>query len=42
MAMAATAPHIATCQEDTQMTCRGVLSAGDGQTVNYVDVYDRR
>jgi hypothetical protein len=25
-----------------QMTCRGVLTAGDGQTVNYVDVYDRR
>jgi hypothetical protein len=28
--------------DHTQMTCRGVLSAGDGQTVNYVDVYDRR
>ena len=28
--------------DHTQMTCRGVLSAGDGQTVNYVDVYDRK
>ena len=26
----------------TQMTCRGVLTKGAGQTVNYVDVYDRR
>ena len=26
----------------TQMTCRGVLTERDGQTVNYVDVYDRR
>jgi len=26
----------------TQMTCRGVLTVGEGQTVNYVDVYDRR
>ena len=25
-----------------QMTCRGVLTEGDGRTVNYVDVYDRR
>jgi hypothetical protein len=24
-----------------QMTCTGVLSDGDGQTVSYVDVYDR-
>ena len=24
-----------------QMTCRGVLTEGDGRTVNYVDVYDR-
>jgi hypothetical protein len=24
-----------------QMTCRGVLTDGDGQTVTYVDVYDR-
>jgi hypothetical protein len=28
--------------DQTQMTCRGVLTQGDGQTVNYVDVYDRR
>ena len=28
--------------DQQQMTCRGVLSAGDGQSVNYVDVYDRR
>ena len=27
--------------DQKQMTCRGVLSAGDGRTVNYVDVYDR-
>ena len=25
-----------------QMTCRGVLTEGDGRTVNYVDVYDRK
>ena len=24
-----------------QMTCKGVLTEGDGLTVNYVDVYDR-
>jgi hypothetical protein len=24
-----------------QMTCRGVLTEGDGRTVSYVDVYDR-
>jgi hypothetical protein len=24
-----------------QMICRGVLTEGDGRTVNYVDVYDR-
>ena len=24
-----------------QMLCRGVLTEGDGRTVNYVDVYDR-
>ena len=24
-----------------QMTCRGILTEGDGRTVNYVDVYDR-
>lgn len=28
--------------DQTQMTCRGVLTEGDGQTVHYVDVYDRR
>jgi hypothetical protein len=28
--------------DHTQMTCRGVLTEGDGQTVNYVDVYDRK
>src|SRR5262245_58374393 len=28
--------------DQKQMTCRGVLTVGDGQTVNYVDVYDRR
>ena len=27
--------------DQQQMTCRGVLTDGDGQTVNYVDVYDR-
>jgi len=27
--------------DQTQMTCRGVLTERDGQTVNYVDVYDR-
>ena len=27
--------------DHTQMTCRGVLTAGDGQTMPYVDVYDR-
>jgi hypothetical protein len=24
-----------------KMTCKGVLSSGDGRTTNYVDVYDR-
>jgi hypothetical protein len=28
--------------DQKQMTCRGLLTEGDGQTVNYVDVYDRR
>jgi hypothetical protein len=28
--------------DQQQMTCRGVLTEGDGQTVKYVDVYDRR
>jgi hypothetical protein len=28
--------------DQKQMTCRGVLTGGDGQRVNYVDVYDRR
>jgi hypothetical protein len=28
--------------DQKQMTCRGVLTEGDGRTVNYVDVYDRR
>jgi hypothetical protein len=27
--------------DQQQMTCRGVLTDGNGQTVNYVDVYDR-
>jgi hypothetical protein len=27
--------------DQQQMTCRGVLTDGDGQTVTYVDVYDR-
>jgi hypothetical protein len=27
--------------DQQQMTCRGVLTGGDGHTVNYVDVYDR-
>jgi hypothetical protein len=27
--------------DQKQMTCRGVLTEGDGQTVTYVDVYDR-
>jgi hypothetical protein len=27
--------------DQRQMTCRGVLTNGDGQTVTYVDVYDR-
>jgi hypothetical protein len=27
--------------DQKQMTCRGVLTEGDGRTVNYVDVYDR-
>jgi hypothetical protein len=27
--------------EPKQMTCRGVLTDGDGKTVTYVDVYDR-
>jgi len=27
--------------DQKQMTCRGVLTDGDGQTVTYVDVYDR-
>ena len=28
--------------DQQQMTCRGVLTDGDGHTVNYVDVYNRR
>jgi hypothetical protein len=28
--------------DHTQMICRGVLTEGDGRTVTYVDVYDRR
>jgi len=28
--------------DQQQMICRGILNAGDGQSVNYVDVYDRR
>ena len=27
--------------DQQQMTCSGVLTDGNGQTVNYVDVYDR-
>jgi hypothetical protein len=27
--------------DGTKMTCKGVLNDGDGQTANYVDVYDR-
>ena len=27
--------------DQRQMTCRGVLTNGDGRTVTYVDVYDR-
>jgi hypothetical protein len=27
--------------DQKQMICRGVLTEGDGRTVNYVDVYDR-
>lgn len=27
--------------DQQQMTCRGVLTPGDGQTMNYVNVYDR-
>jgi hypothetical protein len=27
--------------DQQQMTCRGVLTYGNGQTVSYVDVYDR-
>ena len=27
--------------DQQQMTCRGVLTDGNGQTVSYVDVYDR-
>ncbi len=27
--------------DQQQMTCRGVLTDGNGQTMNYVDVYDR-
>src|SRR5882724_1064827 len=27
--------------DQQQMTCRGVLTDGNGQAVNYVDVYDR-
>jgi hypothetical protein len=27
--------------DQQQMTCRGVLTDGDGRTVSYVDVYDR-
>ncbi|HJY80812.1 MAG TPA: hypothetical protein VKK81_06985 [Candidatus Binatia bacterium] len=28
--------------DQEQMTCRGILTEGDGLTVHYVDVYDRR
>ncbi len=28
--------------DQTQMTCRGVLTEGNGQPVHYVDVYDRK
>jgi hypothetical protein len=28
--------------DQQQLTCRGVLTDGNGQTVNYVDVYHRR
>ena len=27
--------------DQKKMTCKGVLSSGDGRTTNYVDVYDR-
>ncbi len=27
--------------DQKQMTCSGVLTGGDGETVHYVDVYDR-
>ena len=34
--------HTCTLSADhKQMMCRGVLTEGDGRTVNYVDVYDR-
>ena len=34
--------HTCTLSADhKQMICRGVLTEGDGRTVNYVDVYDR-
>ena len=35
---------VQTCTVSTdqkQMTCRGVLTDGNGRTVNYVDVFDR-
>lgn len=28
--------------DHTQMTCRGVLTEGDGRTMHYLDLYDRR
>jgi len=35
--------HTCTLSADhKQMICRGVLTEGDGRTVNYVDVYDRK
>ena len=35
--------HTCTISADRkQMMCRGVLTEGDGRTVNYVDVYDRK
>ena len=34
--------HTCTLSADhKQMMCRGVLTEGDGRTVNYVDIYDR-
>ena len=34
--------HTCTLSADQkQMICRGVLTEGDGRTVNYVDIYDR-